>query len=115
MAGEANVNAVVTVRLASVDDADAIGRIQVETWRAAYTGLMPDETIAASTSRRDSGCGGRGSNSRRPGSASSSPRTTVRWSASRTSGPCREERGAGELYAIYVQPVVAGAPGPAAP
>ena len=46
MAGEANVNAVVTVRLASVDDADAIGRIQVETWRAAYTGLMPDETIA---------------------------------------------------------------------
>jgi GNAT superfamily N-acetyltransferase len=37
----------VTVRLAGVQDADAIGRIQVETWRAAYTGLMPDEAIAS--------------------------------------------------------------------
>lgn len=36
----------VTVRLASAADADAIGRVQVETWRAAYTGLMPDEAIA---------------------------------------------------------------------
>ena len=46
MAGEANVNIVVTVRLARAGDADAIGRIQVETWRAAYTGLMPDEAVA---------------------------------------------------------------------
>jgi GNAT superfamily N-acetyltransferase len=46
MAAEANVNAMVTVRLAGVDDADAIGRIQVESWRAAYAGLMPDEVIA---------------------------------------------------------------------
>jgi ribosomal protein S18 acetylase RimI-like enzyme len=37
----------VIVRLATVDDADAIGRIQVETWRASYTGLVPDEAIAA--------------------------------------------------------------------
>ena len=36
----------VTVRLAGPADADEIGRIQVETWRAAYTGLMPDEAIA---------------------------------------------------------------------
>ncbi len=35
----------VTVRLAGPADADEIGRIQVETWRAAYTGLMPDEAI----------------------------------------------------------------------
>ena len=45
MAGEANVNAVVTVRLARADDADEIGRIQVESWRAAYTGLMPQEVV----------------------------------------------------------------------
>ena len=37
----------VTVRLAGVEDADEIGRIQVETWRAAYTGLMPDEAVAS--------------------------------------------------------------------
>jgi len=36
----------VTVRLAGAADADEIGRIQVETWRAAYTGLMPSEAIA---------------------------------------------------------------------
>ena len=35
-----------TVRLAGAGDADAIGRVQVETWRAAYTGLMPDEAVA---------------------------------------------------------------------
>jgi len=45
MAAEANVNAVVIVRLARADDADAIGRIQVETWRATYSGLMPEEAI----------------------------------------------------------------------
>jgi ribosomal protein S18 acetylase RimI-like enzyme len=36
----------VTVRLAGAADADAIGRVQVESWRAAYTGLMPDEAVA---------------------------------------------------------------------
>jgi GNAT superfamily N-acetyltransferase len=35
------------VRLAGAADADEIGRIQVETWRAAYTGLIPDEAVAA--------------------------------------------------------------------
>ena len=36
-----------TVRLARADDADEIGRIQVETWRAAYAGLMPDDAVAS--------------------------------------------------------------------
>ena len=34
------------VRPATAEDADAIGRVQVETWRVAYRGLMPDEAIA---------------------------------------------------------------------
>jgi len=34
------------VRSATAADGDAIGRVQVETWRAAYRGLMPDEAIA---------------------------------------------------------------------
>lgn len=33
------------MRLATAGDADAIGRIQVESWRAAYRGLIPDEAI----------------------------------------------------------------------
>ena len=31
-----------TVRTATLDDADAIERIRTDTWRAAYRGLMPD-------------------------------------------------------------------------
>jgi hypothetical protein len=38
---------VTTVRQATSADADAIGRVQVETWRTAYAGLLPQETIAA--------------------------------------------------------------------
>jgi len=36
----------VTVRRATTADAGAIARVQVETWRAAYTGLIPEEVIA---------------------------------------------------------------------
>jgi GNAT superfamily N-acetyltransferase len=38
---------VVTVRSATPDDADAIGRIHVETWRSAYAGQLPDEALAS--------------------------------------------------------------------
>jgi GNAT superfamily N-acetyltransferase len=34
-----------TVRRATVDDAEAIERIRVETWRATYRGLLPDGLI----------------------------------------------------------------------
>ena len=33
------------VRRATAADADAIGRVQVETWRAAYRGLLPDAIV----------------------------------------------------------------------
>jgi len=33
------------VRRATVDDAEAIERIRVETWRATYRGLLPDGLI----------------------------------------------------------------------
>jgi GNAT superfamily N-acetyltransferase len=95
---------VVTVRLARADDADEIGRIQVETWRAAYTGLMPDEAIAsfdvASRQRLW-----------REWFSEPWPRSVV-FVAERDgeavgfahTGPCREEERVGELYAIYVLP-----------
>ena len=34
------------MRPATPADADAIGRVQVETWRVAYQGLLPDDVIA---------------------------------------------------------------------
>lgn len=104
MAAEANVNAVVTVRLAGADDADAIGRIQVESWRAAYTGLMPDATIAGfdveSRQRLWRGWFERPW----PGSVVFVAEDEGRVVGFANSGPCREEAGAGELYAIYVLP-----------
>jgi mycothiol synthase len=38
---------VTTVRPATSADADDIGRVQVETWRAAYADILPQETIDA--------------------------------------------------------------------
>jgi RimJ/RimL family protein N-acetyltransferase len=38
---------VLEVRPATADDADAIARIHVESWRAAYTGLIPEEAVTA--------------------------------------------------------------------
>lgn len=35
----------ITVRAATADDAGAIARVHVETWRVAYHGLLPDEEI----------------------------------------------------------------------
>ena len=104
MAGEANVNAVVTVRLASVDDADAIGRIQVETWRAAYTGLMPDETIARFDVESRQRLWREWYEQPWPGSVVFVAERDGHAVGFANSGPCREEERAGELYAIYVLP-----------
>lgn len=42
-------DAELTVRPATAADADSIGRIQVETWRTAYEGLMPADALAAAS------------------------------------------------------------------
>ena len=97
----------VTVRLASLADADAIGRIQVETWRAAYTGLMPDEAIATFDveSRQRMWREGLG-RTPRPGSATfvvEDGGEVVGFAsvgASRDDGAEQEA----ELYAIYLHP-----------
>ena len=104
MAGEANVNAVVTVRLASPDDAEGIGGIQVETWRAAYTGLMPDETIASFDVESRQRLWRAWFQQPWPGSVVFVAEDDGHVVGFANSGPCREEAGAGELYAIYVLP-----------
>jgi GNAT superfamily N-acetyltransferase len=104
MAGEANVNAVVTVRLATVDDADTIGRIQVETWRAAYTGLMPDEVIARFDVESRQQLWRVWFDQPWPGSVVFVAEHDGRVIGFANFGPCREEERAGELYAIYVLP-----------
>lgn len=104
MAVEANVNVMVTVRLALADDADAIGRIQVETWRAAYTGLMPDEAIAAfdvaSRQRLWRDWLGRETEPGRETFVAEREGDSIGFAGV---GACDED-GVGELYTIYVLP-----------
>ena len=95
----------VTVRLAGAGDADAIGRIQVETWRAAYAGLLPDDAVArfdvAGNQERWRGWLGA---SPRPRSATFVVEDAGEVVGFAGVGPCRETPGDGELYTIYLHP-----------
>jgi ribosomal protein S18 acetylase RimI-like enzyme len=44
----------IRIRRASRSDAPAIGRVHVETWQAAYAGLLPDTMLAAMSDVRQS-------------------------------------------------------------
>lgn len=86
------------VRRAGAEDADAIARVHVRTWQAAYRDVFPPEQLAAIVVE---------------------PRALA-WQALLAGrvtafvdedgagfasvGPSRDEDGAGELYAIYVLP-----------
>ncbi|MFN4088051.1 MAG: GNAT family N-acetyltransferase [Alphaproteobacteria bacterium] len=43
---------IVTVRPARLADADAIGRVQSESWRSTYPGLVPDDVLLRMTPQR---------------------------------------------------------------
>jgi len=45
---------VIRIRRAARDDAAAIGRVHVETWRAAYAGLLPDSMLVSMSDVRQS-------------------------------------------------------------
>jgi GNAT superfamily N-acetyltransferase len=45
-AAEVRPTADVSVRIAWADDADAMGRLQVEAWRQAYAGVLPDDVLS---------------------------------------------------------------------
>jgi GNAT superfamily N-acetyltransferase len=93
------------VRLATAADADAIGRIQVETWTTAYAGLLPQETIDAfDVSTRQEMWRGGLSRTPRPGSATFVALVDDEVVGFATVGGSHSEDGAGELYAIYVHP-----------
>jgi ribosomal protein S18 acetylase RimI-like enzyme len=93
---------VTSVRRATAADARAIAEIQVETWRAAYVGVMPQETLDALDVDQRTGAW--------------SQWIAADWSAQFlaerdgeaigfvSAGPSRLEEGTGEIYAIYVRP-----------
>ena len=94
----------VTVRLAGAADADEIGRIQVETWRAAYAGLLPDEAISSFDMAVRQRLWREWFDQPWPGSVVFVAEHDGHVVGFANSGPCREEGTAGELYAIYVLP-----------
>jgi GNAT superfamily N-acetyltransferase len=105
MRSEANVQAMPTVRPATAADADAIARIQVESWRAAYSGLLPAETIAAfDVAARQQLWRDGLSRPPRPGSATFVAAVGEDTVGFATVGVSQSEAATGELYAIYVHP-----------
>jgi GNAT superfamily N-acetyltransferase len=109
MTQEANVRAVPTVRQATAADADAIGRVQVESWRAAYSGLLPEETIAAFDVVGRQRMWREGlSRTQRPGSATFVAVVDEKIVGFATVGASQSEDATGELWAIYVHPTTWG-------
>jgi ribosomal protein S18 acetylase RimI-like enzyme len=97
----------VTVRLAAADDADAIGRVQVETWRAAYSGLLPADAIAGFDVEERQLLWREGlSRTPGPGSATFVVEETGEVIGFASVGASREPDAEqeGELYAIYLHP-----------
>jgi GNAT superfamily N-acetyltransferase len=95
---------VVTVRRATVQDASAIGRLHVRAWQAAYRGQMPDDYLdglrpedRAATWER----GLRRDRERDPILVAERDGRVVGFAAV---GPAGDPDGAGELYAINVDP-----------
>jgi ribosomal protein S18 acetylase RimI-like enzyme len=93
------------VRPATAEDADAIGRVQVETWRAAYRGLMPDDAVAAFDVEERRRMWREGlAREPRPGSATFVAELEGEVVGFASVGAARDEEDAGELYAIYLHP-----------
>src|SRR6266581_3903046 len=92
------------VRAAGAADAEAIARVQRETWRTAYAGILPLDVIASVTGQRDAI-----EWERRISRGTSESRT---WIAERAGGiigfaSCGPTRSPvegldGEIYALYV-------------
>lgn len=89
------------IRAAGLPDAPGIAEVHVRSWQAAYRGIVPDPILEGLDveDRREM-----------RKSALSEPRPrTRRWVAEvdgrvvgfAATGPAREEKGAGELYAIW--------------
>ena len=96
-----------SVRAATAGDADAIGRVQVETWRVAYRGLMPDEAIAAFDVESRQRLWREGlAREPRPGSATFVAELDGEVVGFASVGRSRDAETAdeGELYAIYLDP-----------
>jgi GNAT superfamily N-acetyltransferase len=99
-----------TVRLAVPEDGDAIGRIQVESWRAAYAGLMPDAVLTGlSVEQRAAAWRERLERPEHPERRLFVIEGGGAVTGFASTGPSRDpgaEAGAAEVYALYLAPGV---------
>lgn len=87
-----------------MDDADAIARVQVAGWHATYRGLMPDALLDAHTFEARAPRWRQNLSElepRRRTTVFERDGTVVGFA---TAGPSRDEREAGELWALYAHP-----------
>jgi ribosomal protein S18 acetylase RimI-like enzyme len=94
------------VRLARLEDAEAIARVQVASWHAAYRGLMAEQRLAAftvpvRTAAWQRNLGVRGDVRTTVFEEASAPRQVVGFASI---GKSRDVPGWGEIWAIYVTP-----------
>ena len=84
------------IRPGAPDDAEAIARVQVETWQVAYAHALPQDRLAAlSVDERAA------MHRRRPPIVAEIDGEVVGFVAV---GPTHDDEGDGELFAIYVHP-----------
>jgi ribosomal protein S18 acetylase RimI-like enzyme len=93
---------VTTVRRATPDDARAIAEVHVETWRAAYVGVIPQETLDSLDVGERQRIWERYATAE--GSAVFVAEREARIVGFVSVGSCRELDGTGELFAIYSHP-----------
>ena len=91
-----------TVRRATPDDGRAIAKVKVDTWRAAYTGVMPQRVLDALDVDEHAPLWSRYAAAAEVGMFVAVEHGRIVGFVS--VGPCNDLEGIGELYAIYVRP-----------
>jgi GNAT superfamily N-acetyltransferase len=91
-----------TIRRATPDDGRAIAEVKVETWRAAYAGVMPQETLDGLDVEEHAPLWSRYAAAAEVGMFVAEEDGRIVGFVS--VGPCSDLEGTGELYAIYVRP-----------
>ncbi|HEV3014711.1 MAG TPA: GNAT family N-acetyltransferase [Actinomycetota bacterium] len=93
-----------TVRPARVGDAPAMGRLHVRAWQAAYRGHMPDDYLDGLRAEDRAAGWERALGLQRPRGAVLVAEQAGEVVGFANVGPAQEPEGAGELYAINVDP-----------
>ncbi len=95
---------VVDLRMATLDDAESIARIHVETWRTTYAGMLPDNMLVAMSEENQARMWRRMLRGGETVIVADDPRRGV--IAFGSYGPNRSGRDGytGEVYTLYVHP-----------